>query len=97
MEMAGKILELVATEEYGLYHVTNEGGCSRYDYVKAIVEAFGLTTPVEPVGSSAFPRLASVPDCEILDNLNLRLVGLAPMEPWQEAIQRYVRTVTDAG
>jgi dTDP-4-dehydrorhamnose reductase len=97
MEMAGKILELVRTEEYGLYHVTNEGGCSRYDYVKAIVDAFGLTTPVEPVDSSAFPRLASVPDCEILDNLNVRLVGLSPMEPWQEAIERYVRTLADAG
>ena len=96
-EMAGKILELVRTEEYGLYHVTNEGGCSRYDYVKAIVDAFGLKTPVEPVDSSAFPRLASVPDCEILDNLNVRLVGLSPMEPWQEAIERYVRTLADAG
>ena len=92
-ELAAKILEIVETQEHGLYHVTNSGRASRYEYVKCIVEAFGLSTAVKPVDSSAFPRAAPVPDCEMLDNLNLRFLGLEPMAPWQEAIQRYVTSL----
>ena len=89
-DLAAKTLEIVETSEYGLYHVTNQGGASRYEYVKCIVEAFGLGTPVESVDSSAFPRSAPVPDCEMLENLNLKFLGLSPLAPWQEAIHRYV-------
>jgi len=92
-DLSIRILELLETEEYGLYHVTNRGIASRYEYVKCIVEAFDLNTSVEPVDSSAFPRSASVPNCEALDNLNCKFLGLPPMEPWQEAIHRYVRSL----
>ena len=96
-ELAAKILEMVETEEYGLYHVTSSGQASRYEYVRCIVEAFGLSTIVEPVGSGSFPRAAPVPDCEVLDNLNLRFLGLEPLDSWQEAIHRYVATVKGGG
>jgi dTDP-4-dehydrorhamnose reductase len=89
-ELAEKIMDLVATEAYGLYHIANVGRASRYDYVKAIVKAFGLDTTVEPVDSSAYPRPAPVPDCESLDNVNLGFLGLPPMSDWHEAVQRYV-------
>jgi dTDP-4-dehydrorhamnose reductase len=92
-DLAKKVLEILETGEYGLYHVSNSGSASRYEYVKYIVEAFRLRTPVEPVDSSDFPRAAPVPDCELLDNLNLKFAGLAPLGPWQEAISRYVATL----
>lgn len=96
-ELAAKILEIVDTAEYGVYHVTNTGRASRYEYVKCIVESFGLDTTVEPVESSSFPRAASVPDCELLENLNLKFLGLEPLQPWQEAIERYVTTLKKQG
>ena len=89
-DIAAKSLELVESKQYGLYHVTNYGMASRYDYVKQIVGSFGLDTAVEPVNSSLYARSAPVPDCEVLENLNLQFLGLAPMSSWQEAIQRYV-------
>ena len=89
-DLASKVLEIVATEEYGVYHVSNQGSASRHEYVKCIVKAFGLDTDVEPVDSSGFPRRAPVPDCEMLENLNLKFLGLRPLAPWQEAIPRYV-------
>ena len=95
-ELAAKILEVVESEECGLYHMTNSGCASRYEYVKCIVEAFGLSAEVEPVDSSSFPRAAPVPDCEMLENLNLKFLGLAPLEPWQDAVARYVGTLTAA-
>jgi len=92
-DVAAKLLEILEMDEYGLYHVTNQGSASRYDYVKYIVNSFGLDTPVEKVDSSSFPRRAPVPDCETLENLNVRFLGLQPMEPWQDAIDRYVHSI----
>ena len=92
-DLATKMLEIVESEEYGLYHVTNSGSASRHEYVKFIVESFGLDTPVEPVDSSSFPRVAAVPDCEMLENLNIKFLGLDPMAPWQDAIQRHVGSI----
>lgn len=89
-DVAERLIELLEAQRYGIYHVANEGGGSRYDYVKCIVEAFGLSTVVEKVDSSQFPRLAPVPDSEMLTSLNLRFAGIAPLEPWQEAIRRFV-------
>ncbi|HMH50638.1 MAG TPA: NAD(P)-dependent oxidoreductase [Candidatus Acidoferrum sp.] len=90
-DLAARILDLLDTDAYGLYHVTNAGGGSRYDYVRHIVDTFGLPNPVEKVDSSHHPRSAPVPACEMLENLNTRFLGLAPLPPWQDAIERHVR------
>lgn len=84
------IIEVIETEEYGLYHLTNADGGSRYDYVKAIVDAFGLSTVVEAVDSHAYPRPAPVPACELLANQRRSFLGLAPLPPWRDAVERYV-------
>jgi dTDP-4-dehydrorhamnose reductase len=90
-DLAVRIIDLLDTEAYGLYHVTNAGGASRYDYVRHIVHTFGLPTPVEEVDSSHHRRSAPVPACEMLENLNTRFLGLPPLPPWQEAIERYIK------
>jgi dTDP-4-dehydrorhamnose reductase len=90
VDLAAKILEIVESEAYGLYHVTNSGCASRFDYVRHILMAFGLTNVVEPVDSSTFPRKAPMPNCELLENLNLRFLGLEVLGTWQEAIETYV-------
>lgn len=90
LDLSKKILEVVETGQYGLYHITNSGEASRYDYVRHIVRACGLSTSVEPVDSSSFPRQAPVPDCELLDNQNLDNLDLERLRPWQEAISEYV-------
>ena len=96
-DVADKIVEIVEIGEFGTYHVTNSGMGSRFDYVKYIVESFGLDTVVEPVDSSHFPRSAPVPNSEMLDNLNVKLLGLEPMDDWHDALQRYVRSLNNRG
>ena len=60
---------------------------------RGILEAFGLTTAVEPVDSSFFPRAAPTPNCEMLENLNIRFLGLEHLGPWQDAMHRYVASL----
>ena len=92
-DLATGIETLLETKEYGTYHLANSGGCSRAEYVKHIFDCFGLTTEVEEVDSRHFPRNADVPDCEILDSLNFRLLGLDPLPPWEDALERYIRSI----
>lgn len=89
-DLSTRILDLLDTDAHGVYHVTNTGGASRHDYVRHIVETFGLPTPVEKVDSSHYARSAPVPACEMLENLNTKFLGLPALPAWQEAIDRYI-------
>jgi dTDP-4-dehydrorhamnose reductase len=90
-DLVQKMDEILEAGSPGLYHVTNAGGCTRADYVGKIVKSCGLKTAVEPVDSSHFPRKANVPNCEMLSNWNMKYLGISPMLPWEEAIERYTR------
>lgn len=90
-DFVNKIEEVINTGQFGLYHLTNNGGCTRAQYVKKIIESCNLKTEVQAVDSSYFPRRANTPNCELLNNLNLIKLGLAPMPPWQDAIERYTK------
>lgn len=94
-DLVKKIDEVIAIEQPGLYHITNSGGCSRYEYVKKIIDTCGLKTSVLPVKSNNFPRKANVPDCELLNNWNLKFSGISLMPPWEEAIERYVKIMLE--
>lgn len=92
----GKVIPaLLESEEYGLYHVASQGGCNRAEYVRTIIEAFGLKTSVEEVDSSHFPRKARVPDCEILTSFNLGYAGIPLLPAWQESLDRYICSIRD--
>jgi dTDP-4-dehydrorhamnose reductase len=87
------LLEMGEMGAVGLFHLANSGAASRAEYVRQILASAGLDTAVEDVDSSHFPRVAPVPDCEVLTSLNLGYAGLSPMPPWTEAIDRYVRSI----
>jgi len=93
-DLVEKIDEIVEINQPGLYHLTNSGGANRAEYIKKIIECFGLKTKVLPVSSNDFPRKANVPNSELLNNLNLKFLGLVPLPSWEEAIGRYVRNIT---
>lgn len=90
MDFAAQVMALVKSEAFGTYHAANPGFVSRHEYVSEAIKALGLSNPVQPVGSDAFPRSAPVPNSEVLDNLCLRMRGLLVMRPWEEALRDYV-------
>ncbi len=90
-DLVVKMDQIIGSGLYGVYHVTNSGGCSRAEYVRKIVASCRLKTEVEAVDSSAFPRKANVPACELLHNWNIAFAGIPPMPSWEDAIERYSR------
>lgn len=89
-ELAAKVAELIRTEEYGLYHITNNGECSWYEFAKAIFELCGLSPELSPVTSKEFRAKALRPKYSVLDNLKLRKLNLDNMRHWRDALKEYL-------
>lgn len=89
-DLASKIVELIDTEYYGVFHITNKGSCSWYEFTKEILKQASLNTPVIPINSEQLFQKARRPGFSVLDNYHLRLLGLDDMPGWQEALNDYM-------
>ncbi|MCS7002100.1 MAG: dTDP-4-dehydrorhamnose reductase [Dehalococcoidia bacterium] len=88
-DLAQAIAQLVQTGAYGVYHLVNEGYCSRFEFARAIVTLRGLTVPVQPTVLSAFPRPSRVPRHTPLRNFVGAALGIA-LRPWHSALEAYL-------
>ncbi|SFI88660.1 dTDP-4-dehydrorhamnose reductase [Paenibacillus sp. UNC496MF] len=89
-DLAAVIAELVQTEKYGVYHVSNSGSCSWHEFAVAIFELAGKThVKVNPISSSEFPRPAKRPAYSVFAHKALADNGFGPMRHWKEALADY--------
>ena len=89
-DLAQKIAQLITTEYYGIFHITNKGACSWYEFAREILKQADLKTQVIPVTSAQYPQKAKRPRFSVLDNYQLRLLGMDDMRTWQEALRDYM-------
>lgn len=92
-DLAGGIVEILESGRYGLYHVTNAGSCSWYEFAREIFRLAGIEVEVGPVASSEYPMPAARPANGVLSN-----VGSPGLRPWREALADYLeREAAPAG
>jgi dTDP-4-dehydrorhamnose reductase len=89
-DLARKVAQLITTEYYGIFHITNNGSCSWYGFAQEILRLAGLRTPVIPITSGQYPQKARRPSFSVLDNYHLKLLGMDDMRSWQEALKDYM-------
>lgn len=88
-DLAEAIVRLIYTEHYGIYHFTNSGICSRYDFARAILASAGRSdVPIEPITSDQWPRASRPPLHCALHNLAGTTLGIT-LRPWREALEAY--------
>lgn len=91
-ELASRIVELISTDAYGLYHMTAEESCSWYEFARAIFEIAGMDSGiVVPVDSTSFGSKARRPAYSVLENARMKALGLTPFSPWRLALETYLR------
>ncbi|MFC1893957.1 dTDP-4-dehydrorhamnose reductase [Chloroflexota bacterium] len=90
-DLAKKIAQLINTEYYGIFHITNSGACSWYEFAKDIIKLAKLDIPIIPITSAQYPQEARRPCYSVLDNYHLRLLGMDAMRSWQEALCDYMK------
>lgn len=92
LDLANFLVTLVQTEFYGLYHATNVGTCSWYEFAQAILEESGLTAVrLEPCTTASFPRPAARPAYSVLSHSALLAHGFQAFRPWREALHHYMK------
>jgi dTDP-4-dehydrorhamnose reductase len=89
-DLASKIAQLITTEYYGIFHVTNSDICSWYEFSMEILFLAGIQTPVIPITSDQYPQKARRPDYSVLGNYHLKLLGMDDMRNWREALKDYM-------
>jgi len=94
VDVARQVRRLLQTEAYGVYHATSQGGCTWFEFARALLEEARLDAPVVPVKSSEFPRAAPRPANSVLDNYLLRIQGLDVMPPWRASLSRFIQSPT---
>lgn len=93
LDLAAALWQLVRRPTYGTFHLTNSGGCSRFEFTRKILEVAGMDdVPVQPVTTDAFPRPARRPAYSVLENAAWRREGHAPLRSWEDALADYLRT-----
>ena len=90
VDLAVALRALVESELYGIYHVTNSGTCSWYEFAAAIATALRSRSRVEPCRSADFPRPAARPRNSVLDNAHYRSSGLPAPRDWRAALRAYL-------
>jgi dTDP-4-dehydrorhamnose reductase len=91
-DLAEMSLALVEDGRRGLYHVTNSGECSWFEFARQIVSELGLHCRVRPVGTDRFPRPARRPNYSVLANSALHRDGYPELRSWKKALGIFLRT-----
>lgn len=91
LDLAQAIAELIETEYYGIYHITNSDYCSWFDFAKYIFEVKNINVNVVPVTAEEFARPASRPHYSVLNNSNWVNNGFKPLRSYKEAIKDYLK------
>lgn len=89
-ELALKIEELIQTPHYGLFHLTNEGQCTWFEFAEAIFSLIGRKPSLFPVDSQSYGAQAVRPPFSVLENKKAKKVGLSDFSHWKDALKLYL-------
>lgn len=90
-DLAQAVGMLIKSGVYGVYHITNSGECSWYQFTKDIMEQAGITqVEVKPVTSQEFRRPAPRPTNSVLSNRFWRIAGFPELRDYREALRDYL-------
>lgn len=91
-DLAKGISEIIKTDKYGVYHLTNSGSCSWYEFSKEIFRLANKNVKVIPVTTEEFPRPAPRPKYSVLNNAKWIKQGFKPLRDYKEALKEYLLT-----
>ncbi len=88
--LAQAVAELIETERYGVYHITNSEPTTWFDFARDIFSLSGMDVQVIPITSEQLSRPAKRPKNSALDPFPLTEVLLREMPSWREALEEYL-------
>lgn len=92
-DLAYGISQLIETDYYGIYHLTNSGSCSWCEFARYIFKIAERDVKVIPVTASEFSRPAPRPSYSVLKNAKWIENGFEPLRDYKEAISEYIELI----
>jgi len=90
VDLADALGRLIDNDRVGVFHLVNEGMCSRYAFAETILRLTGLGhIPIEPIRLADYERPSKVPPYTPLANVFAAAAGIR-LRPWQEALADYL-------
>jgi dTDP-4-dehydrorhamnose reductase len=89
-DLARQIALLLGTGHSGLFHITNEGSCSWYEFAAAIFEIAQKPADLSPTTLDSYKAPALRPPYSVLENARLKELGLNVMQHWRAALLDYL-------
>ena len=92
-DLARLLVDMVETDKYGIYHATNEGICTWYEFACEIFKQAGMNVKVSPVSSAEYPAKAKRPSNSRMSKEKLAENGFEKLPTWQDALSRYLKEI----
>lgn len=92
-DLARAVVKVLQSHQWvpGIYHFTDEGAASWYDFAKAIFRIAGKDVKVTPIPTEDYPTPASRPSYSILDRTRIKATYGIEIPHWEEALADCLR------
>jgi dTDP-4-dehydrorhamnose reductase len=90
-DLAQKTKELIEQDVVGLFHLTNAGECSWFEFAQEVFDLAGVEVDMKPIHTEQTQRRARRPSYSALASARLEAVGSNPLRTWKEALRDYLR------
>lgn len=96
-DLAKLIVSMIQTEQYGIYHATNEGICSWAEFAEEIFRQAGKNVKVNHISTEEYPTRAVRPKNSRMSKDKLEVCGFQRLPHWQDALKRYLEELNAKG
>lgn len=90
-DLAKALLNLVTTDGYGIYHLSNSGCCTWFEFAREIFFQAGLEVSLTPITSEEYRRPARRPQYSVLEHARWIALGNADLPDWRESLSYFIR------
>ena len=90
-ELAERVRVLIESDAYGIYHMSNGGDCTWYEFAGDIFRLLGETPDLLPIASRDYPSRAVRPAYSVLDHQKAGRAGIPDFSHWKDALENFMR------
>lgn len=94
-DLAPLLCDMAVSEKYGIYHATNEGICSWAEFAQEIFRLAGKDVTVHPIPTSEYPTRAVRPLNSRMSKDKLEQRGFSRLPHWKDALERYLKELSE--
>ena len=92
-DLAPLLVDRMETNNYGIYHATNEGTCSWFEFANEIFKQSNIEVKTNPITTDQYPTAAKRPMNSRMSKDKLTEFGFALLPSWEEALNNYLNLI----